>query len=96
MAGRAPPRPVITIRAGCQSKGTFFVLKEGEPGLLIEISKDWSSILGAHVLGATNGFTDDDVDGAKTDFSDIQWHISRHQHRAINIAGFRSCVAADA
>jgi uncharacterized protein YjiK len=60
-----------------QDAGTFFVLKEGEPGLLIEISKDWSSILGAHVLDATNGFTDDNVDRAETDFSDIQYDETR-------------------
>ena len=36
-----------------QDTGTIFVLKEGEPGLVIEVSKDLGSSLGARVLDAT-------------------------------------------
>ena len=57
--------------------GTIFVLKEGEPGLLIEISKDLGSILAARVLDATNGFIDDDVDGPEIDFSGIEYDDTR-------------------
>ena len=57
--------------------GTVFVLKEGEPGLLIEISGDLDSIVGAKVLDAANGFMDDDVDGAEIDFSGIQYDQTR-------------------
>ena len=62
-----------------QSTGTFFLLKEGEPGLMIEVSKDLGSILGAQVLDATKGFVDDDVDGAAIDFSGIQYDATRSQ-----------------
>ena len=62
-----------------QSTGTFFLLKEGEPGLMIEVSKDLGSILGAQVLDATKGFVDHDVDGAAIDFSGIQYDATRSQ-----------------
>lgn len=58
-----------------QDTGTFFVLKERKPGLIIEISKDLQSILNAHVLNAANGFTDDDAD--EIDFSGIQYDATR-------------------
>jgi uncharacterized protein YjiK len=60
-----------------QDTGTFFLLKEGEPGLIIEISTDLGSILGAHVLDATNGFVDDEVDDDEIDFSGIQYDAVR-------------------
>ena len=60
-----------------QDTGTFFLLKEGEPGLMIEVSQDLGSILGAHVLDAASGFVDDDVDGAEIDFSGIQYDGTR-------------------
>jgi uncharacterized protein YjiK len=56
-----------------QDTGTFFVLKEGDPGLLIEVSRDLASILGALVLDRNLGFADDDLPGAKIDFSGIQY-----------------------
>jgi uncharacterized protein YjiK len=60
-----------------QDTGTVFVLKEGEPGLLIEISKDLGEIVRARILDATNGFIDDDVDGAEIDFSGIHYDDTR-------------------
>jgi len=60
-----------------QDTGTFFLLKEREPGLMIEISEDLSSILGAQILDATSGFIDDDIDAAEIDFSGIQYDQSR-------------------
>ncbi len=60
-----------------QDRGTFFVLKEANPGLMIEISKDLGSILGAHVLDATKGFIDEDVDAANIDFSGLQYDGTR-------------------
>jgi uncharacterized protein YjiK len=44
---------------------------------MIEISKDLESILGAHVLDATNGFVDDELDGAEIDFSGIEYDTTR-------------------
>jgi uncharacterized protein YjiK len=60
-----------------QDTDTFFVLKEGDPGLLIEVSRDLGSILGARVLDRSLGFADDDVQGAKIDFSDVQYDTAR-------------------
>lgn len=60
-----------------QDRGTFVVLKEANPGLMIEISKDLGSILGAHVLDPTKGFVDDDVDGGEIDFSGLQYDSTR-------------------
>jgi uncharacterized protein YjiK len=53
--------------------GTFFVLKEGEPGLLIEIAQDLGAILGHRLLGGTGGFADDDESEADIDYSGIQY-----------------------
>lgn len=60
-----------------QETDSFFVLKEREPGLMIEISKDLGSILGAHALDASKGFIDDDIDPTNLDFSGIQYDPSR-------------------
>jgi uncharacterized protein YjiK len=60
-----------------QSRGTFFVLKEAHPALVIEISKDLGSILDAHVLDASKGFVDDDVDIGKIDVSGLEYDQTR-------------------
>jgi uncharacterized protein YjiK len=60
-----------------QSRGTFFVLKEADPALVIEISKDLGSILDAHVLDASKGFVDDDVDIGKIDVSGLEYDQTR-------------------
>src|SRR4029078_9817751 len=46
---------------------TFFVLKEKDPGLLIQISSDLTQILACKVLGLTNA----------TDYSDISYDPAR-------------------
>ncbi len=60
-----------------QDSKTFFLLKEREPGLIIEISKDLGSILNVRVLDAVNGFTDDDIKADKIDFSGLQYDPTR-------------------
>jgi len=60
-----------------QDTESFFLLKEREPGLIIEISKDLGSILSVHVLNAANGFADDNVDADEIDFSGIQYDPTR-------------------
>jgi len=60
-----------------QDRDSFFLLKERDPGLIIEISRDLNSILGAYRLDAANGFIDDDADAADIDFSGIQYDPSR-------------------
>ena len=56
---------------------TLFALKEGEPGLLIEIEPDLATIRGHAVLGAGNGFTDPGTEDHKVDYSGICYDTSR-------------------
>ncbi len=51
--------------------GTYFVLKEGEPGLLVELSKDLKTILSHVLLDRRNGFVDPDRPDLKVDFSGL-------------------------
>lgn len=55
---------------------TLFVLKEGLPGLLIEVSSDLQTILGHKLLNAENGFRDD-VSAEKLDFSGMDYDAKR-------------------
>ena len=48
-----------------------FVVKEGRPGVLIEISPDLEAIIAARLLSATNGFKHPRVDPDKLDFSGL-------------------------
>lgn len=54
-----------------------FAVKEGRPGLLIEISPDLGAIIGARLLTATNGFEHSRVGPDKLDFSGLS-HDSIH------------------
>jgi uncharacterized protein YjiK len=56
---------------------TIFVIKEGEPGLLIELSPDLESILNHQLLGQANGFHDDALDEKELDYSGITYDPSR-------------------
>ncbi|MGB0386371.1 MAG: SdiA-regulated domain-containing protein [Ardenticatenaceae bacterium] len=56
---------------------TIFVMKEGEPGLLIELSPDLERILNHRLLGQQNGFHDDDVDEKELDYSGITYDPTR-------------------
>lgn len=64
----------ITIR---QSTGTIFIVKEGRPGLLAEITPDLTAILDHRILNAENGFGDDDVAVERIDFSGIVYDEER-------------------
>lgn len=55
---------------------TLTCLKEGEPGLLIEVDDDLTTILGHTRLGAANGFADPDQKRS-VDFSDICYDAGR-------------------
>ena len=57
--------------------GTIFALKEGLPGLLVEVSSDLKAILSHRLLNEENGFRDNDVTGDKLDFSGICYDQSR-------------------
>jgi uncharacterized protein YjiK len=50
---------------------TIFVMKEGNPGLLVEISSDLELILGHRILSHENGFIDPPDDDEEVDFSGI-------------------------
>lgn len=56
---------------------TLFALKEGDPGLLIEISPDLETIESHRQLNSHNGFVDPRPDGEKVDFSGICYDASR-------------------
>lgn len=57
--------------------GSFFLLKEGEPGLLLEVSADLRSLLSHRVLSWSNGFRDDDRSSEKIDYSGLVYDASR-------------------
>ena len=57
--------------------GTLFVMKEGEPGLLMEVSPDLKAITAHQVLNAENGFRDSEVAADEVDFSDLCYDWSR-------------------
>ena len=50
---------------------TIFVMKEGDPGLLIEVSSDLQTIRSYELLNDENGFRDTKVGADKLDFSDL-------------------------
>lgn len=51
--------------------GSLFVLKEGQPGVLIEVALDLEKILDHTVLDTIDGFASPSRSGKKVDFSDI-------------------------
>ncbi|MCB2263494.1 MAG: SdiA-regulated domain-containing protein [Candidatus Thiosymbion ectosymbiont of Robbea hypermnestra] len=56
---------------------TIFVMKEGKPGLLVEVSADLQTIRNHRLLNAENGFCDPEVKAEDLDFSDIYYDLSR-------------------
>lgn len=58
----------ITTR---QATGAVFVLKEGRPGLIMQISPDLNTVLNHRILDTANGFEDDELAADKIDFSGI-------------------------
>ncbi len=61
-----------------EATGTIFVLKEGVPGLLIEVSADLQTILNCKLLHDHNGFYDSNLNPEEIDFSGICYDRSRH------------------
>jgi len=57
--------------------GTIFVMKEGDPGLLIEVSSDLQTIRSHQLLNEANGFRDPEVGAEELDFSDLCYDPSR-------------------
>ena len=52
-------------------KDSLLLLKEGPPGILIEISNNLGEIISHRILDEKSGFTDDDIKGKKIDYSGI-------------------------
>ena len=69
--------------------GTIFVMKEGVPGLLIEVSSDLQSIQNHQLLNEANGFYDTEVDASKLDFSDLCYDPHRDRFWIISDKGQR-------
>ena len=57
--------------------GTIFVIKEGHPGVLIEVSSDLQTIQRHKLLNDENGFFDIEVTGDQIDFSGICYDARR-------------------
>lgn len=57
------------------TRGTLFMLKEGEPGLLLELSADLATIHTVRHLTTQNGFVDDDVAEQALDFSGLFFDV---------------------
>jgi uncharacterized protein YjiK len=69
--------------------GTILVVKEGMPGMLIEISADLTMIQNHTLLADENGFVDDDVFGDDLDFSGICYDLNRKQLWIVSDKGQR-------
>lgn len=55
-----------------------YVVKEGQPGLIIEVSADLTTILNARLLESSNGFKHPKVSEKKLDFSGLSYDCSRN------------------
>jgi uncharacterized protein YjiK len=60
-------------------KGSLFLLKEGPPGLLINISNNLEKIVSHRILNEKKGFDDDDIKGKKIDYSGICFFSASNQ-----------------
>lgn len=60
-------------------KDSLFLLKEGPPGLLIEISNNLEEIISHRILDKKNGFDDDNIKGKKIDYSGICFYSVSNQ-----------------
>ena len=58
--------------------GHLFVVKEGRPGLLIELDGEGNSILQARLLNDSNGFVHPTVGAEKLDFSGLSYDAERN------------------
>ena len=60
-----------------EDTGTLFALKEGKPGLIIEVTANLEAILGHAVLDDRNGFLDPGAADHQVDYSGICYDPSR-------------------
>lgn len=71
------------------STDRLFVLKEGEPGLLVEVASDLNSIYLHRTLNHQNGFRDDDVVDADLDYSGLSYDVKRNAFWIVSDKGRR-------
>ena len=69
--------------------GSIFVMKEGNPGLLIEVTADLKQIKRYHLLNEENGFCDPKVAADDLDFSGLCYDQSRDCFWVISDKGQR-------
>ncbi|MGH7455651.1 MAG: SdiA-regulated domain-containing protein, partial [bacterium] len=69
--------------------GSIFVVKEGIPGLLIELSADLATIHHHVLLNEANGFIDNEAVGDKLDFSGICYDRNRKYFWIVSDKGQR-------
>jgi uncharacterized protein YjiK len=69
--------------------GSIFVVKEGTPGLLIELSADLATIRRHVLLNEANGFVDDEVAGDELDFSGVCYDRNRKYFWIVSDKGRR-------
>ena len=69
--------------------GSIFVIKEGVPGLLVEISPNLATIQSHILLSNENGFIEDESVGDKLDFSGIGYDQNRKHFWIVSDKGQR-------
>ncbi|MCG8607856.1 SdiA-regulated domain-containing protein [bacterium] len=73
----SPPNKGLKGISWNTDTGIIFVMKEGVPGMLLELSLDLETIQNYILLNDENGFSDNNIHGSKLDFSGICYDPSR-------------------
>jgi len=71
------------------AKGSIFLLKEGDPGLMMQVSEDLTTFLGYRSLHGPNGFIDDQVPSDKIDFAGLSYDPTRDAFWIVSDRGRR-------
>lgn len=85
----SPPNKGLEGITWNRDTGSIFVMKEGIPGLLVEVSSNLATIQSHTLLANENGFIDDESVGDKLDFSDICYDQNRKQFWIVSDKGQR-------
>jgi uncharacterized protein YjiK len=85
----SPPNKGLEGITWNRATGSIFVMKEGVPGMLVEVSSNLATIQSHVLLDSENGFTDDEAVGDDLDFSDICYDQTRKQFWIISDKGQR-------
>ena len=85
----SPPNKGLEGITWNSDTGSIFVMKEGVPGLLLEVSPNLTTIQNHRLLNDKNGFIDDNAVGYKLDFSGICYDPKREQFWIVSDKGRR-------